>query len=51
MFWGLNQTNFSKEIVQTVLEKLTEEFPEWNDQLSGMYRALNQEVCLHRVMD
>jgi len=36
----------SKEIVQTVLEKLNEEFPEWDDQLSGLCRALNQETDL-----
>ncbi|KAL5267245.1 hypothetical protein ACHWQZ_G004320 [Mnemiopsis leidyi] len=36
----------SKDIVQTVLEKLTEEYPEWNDQLSGLYKALHQESDL-----
>ncbi|XP_063684924.1 NCK-interacting protein with SH3 domain-like isoform X2 [Bolinopsis microptera] len=36
----------SKNIVQTVLERLSEEYPDWDEKLAGLCRALNQEADL-----
>ena len=42
----LTVTLRSKEIVRTVLEKLIDEFPDWDSQLSGLCNALTHEVQL-----